>query len=78
MVYIGDSETDIPCMKLVNSYNGYWIGVYDPKTGDKRRVLKLMKENRIGYYAPADYTEGSEMDELIKSILDRIGDEQKR
>ena len=74
MVYIGDSETDIPCMKLVNTYNGYSIGVYDPKTGDKRRVLKLMDENRIGYYAPADYTEGSGMDELIKSILDRIGE----
>ena len=33
---------------------GYSIGVYDPVTGDKRRVLKLMDENRIGYYAPAD------------------------
>ena len=74
MVYIGDSETDIPCMKLVNTYNGYSIGVYDPKTGDKRRVLKLLDENRIGYYAPADYTEGSGMDELIKSILDSIGE----
>ena len=72
MVYIGDSETDIPCMKLVNSYGGYSIGVYDPVTRDTRRVLKLMEENRIGYYAPADYTEGSEMDELIKSIIDKV------
>ena len=70
MVYIGDSETDIPCMKLVNTYGGYSIGVYDPVTCDKRRVLKLMEENRIGYYAPADYTDGSEMDKLIKSIID--------
>jgi len=70
MVYIGDSETDIPCMKLVHSYGGHSIGVYNPVTKDKRRVLKLMEENRIGCYAPADYTEGSEMDKLIKGILD--------
>ena len=74
MVYIGDSETDIPCMKLVNSYGGYSIGVYNPETGDKRRVLKLLDENRIGYYAPADYTEGSELDRLLLSILDRTAE----
>ena len=77
MVYIGDSETDIPCMKLVNTYGGYSIGVYDPVTGDKRRVLKLMDENRIGYYAPADYTEGSDMDQLIRSIIDKTADKYK-
>ena len=27
MIYIGDSDTDIPCMKLVNSQGGYSIGV---------------------------------------------------
>ena len=26
MVYIGDSDTDIPCMKLVNTYGGHSIG----------------------------------------------------
>ena len=78
MVYIGDSETDIPCMKLVNTYGGYSIGVYDPKTGDKRRVLKLMDENRIGYYAPADYREGSELDELMKDILDKAAEKSEK
>ena len=71
MVYIGDSETDIPCMKLVNTYGGYSVGVYDPDTGDKRRVLKLLDENRIGYYAPADYREGSELDRLMEGIIRR-------
>ena len=33
MVYIGDSDTDIPCMKLVNTYGGHSIGVYNPDTG---------------------------------------------
>lgn len=78
MVYIGDSETDIPCMKLVNTYGGYSVGVYDPDTGDKRRVLKLLDENRIGYYAPADYTEGSEMDKLIKTVIDNTADKEAK
>ena len=69
MVYIGDSDTDVPCMKLVNSYGGHSIGVYDPETQDKKKVLRMMKENRIRYYAPADYREGSEIDELIKAII---------
>ena len=38
MIYIGDSDTDIPCMKLVNSYGGYSIGVYNPQTQDKTKV----------------------------------------
>ena len=29
IVYIGDSETDIPCMKLVSSYGGHSICVYN-------------------------------------------------
>ena len=69
MVYIGDSETDIPCMKLVNSYGGHSIGVYDPGLGVKTRVYKMISDNRIKYYAPADYTEGSELDELIRMII---------
>ena len=71
MVYIGDSFTDIPCMKVVNSFGGHSIGVYDPDTGNTAQVRKLLKENRIRYYAPANYTEGSQLDELIKMILDK-------
>lgn len=29
MIYIGDSDTDIPCMSLVNANGGHSIGVYD-------------------------------------------------
>ena len=71
MVYIGDSDTDIPCMKLVNSYGGHSIGVYDPATGNKAKVYKMMHDNRIRYFAPADYTEGSQLDLLVKSIIDK-------
>ena len=71
MVYIGDSDTDIPCMRLVNSLGGYSIGVYDPETQDKTKVYKMIRDNRIKYFAPADYNEGTEIDELVKAIIDR-------
>ena len=71
MVYIGDSDTGIPCMKLVNTYGGHSIGVYDPATQNKEKVYKMMHDKRIRYYAPADYTERSELDLLVKAIIDK-------
>lgn len=70
-IYIGDSDTDVPCMKLVNSFGGYSIGVYSEETGDKTKVYKMMREGRIKYFAPADYSEGAELDKLVKSIIER-------
>lgn len=69
MVYIGDSDTDIPSMKLVNTYGGHSIGVYNPQTGDRRKVFQMMRDNRIRYFAPADYREGTELDRLLKDII---------
>ncbi len=71
MVYIGDSDTDIPCMKLVSANGGYSIGVYNAETLEKGKVYKMMRDKRIRYFAPADYTEGSELDILVKKIIDR-------
>ena len=71
MIYIGDSDTDIPCMKLVNTNGGYSIGVYDPHTRNKDKVKKMMRDNRIRFFAPADYTEGSELDTLVRNIIRR-------
>lgn len=68
MVYLGDSDTDIPCMKVVNSYGGHSIGVYDPVSG-KEKVKKLLREDRVGYIAPADYREGSPLDRLLHEII---------
>ena len=71
MVYIGDSDTDVPCMKLVNSYGGYSIGVYNSETRDRSKVSRMLRDGRIRFFAPADYTEGSQLDGLVKSIIDR-------
>ena len=71
MVYLGDSDTDVPCMKLVHVNGGHSIGVYHPETGDKQKVHKMLRDNRIRYFVPADYTEGGELDILLKSIIDK-------
>ncbi len=77
MVYIGDSDTDIPCMKLVNSHSGHSIGVYNPETKDRRKVYKMMEDKRIKYFAPADYTDNSELDKLVKAIIDQTASNEK-
>ncbi len=77
MVYIGDSDTDIPCMKLVNTYGGHSIGVYNPHTMDKRKVIKMMQDRRIRYFVPADYTPGGELDRLVKEIIEKTAAYEK-
>lgn len=77
IVYIGDSDTDIPCMKLVNSYGGHSIGVYNTETRDKTKVYKMMRDNRIRYFAEADYSEGKELDVLLRAIIDRTASNER-
>ena len=71
MDYICYSDTDIPCMKLVNTNGGHSIGVYNSETNDKSKVFKMLSENRIKYFAPADYSENSKLEQLILKIIDR-------
>ena len=71
-VYIGDSATDIPCMRLVNSKGGYSIGVFDPHKNNRSKVYQLYGDGRINLYAPADYSEGSEISRLMEKIIDEI------
>lgn len=71
MIYIGDSDTDIPCMSLVNINGGHSIGVYDPDNKNKEKVYKMMQHHRIRYYAPADYTDGSDLDTVVKQIIQK-------
>lgn len=72
MVYIGDSDMDIFCMKFINFYLGYFIGVYNLKIKDKWKVYKMMEDKCIKYYIFVDYIEGFELDKLVKIIIDII------
>lgn len=72
IVYIGDSATDIPCMRLVKSKGGYSIGVYDPKKNDRSKVYQLFHDKRLSFYAPADYSTNSEIMKYMKQIIDEV------
>ena len=73
ILYIGDSETDIPSFKIVKNSGGFSICVYD-KENEKARKLahKCMIEGRVNCYMPADYTEGSDLFNLIKDYIENI------
>lgn len=70
MIYIGDGMTDIPCMKLVKVNGGYSIAVY--QQGERKKVEELLKHDRVDFLAPADYSENSELDKIVKDMICKI------
>lgn len=67
MIYIGDGLTDIPCMTLLKKQGGKSIGLYTNKTID--RVEQFLLDERINYMCRANYSENSELDKIIKLII---------
>lgn len=73
MIFIGDGETDIPCMRLVKEQGGHAIAVYQPdKTGSEEHAKKLVEEGRATLYTAADYSRNKGVDLAVRAILDRI------
>ncbi len=73
MIYVGDGLTDIPCMRLVKNSGGYSIAVYNPEQkGVRRDMQALVQGERVDHVCAANYTDGSEMDRLVKMIIDKI------
>jgi len=69
MIYIGDGETDIPCMKLVKNFGGKSIAVYDSM--ERKKVAeKMYNEGRVTFYSEADYRDGEKLDTYVKSYID--------
>ena len=67
MIYIGDGYTDVPCMKLTKENGGVSIAVYTDKNYETAK--KLLKDERINYLVKSDYTDGSEIDEIVKKTI---------
>jgi hypothetical protein len=73
MIYLGDGETDVPCMRLVKDQGGHSLAVYRKgKHGAKAVAEKLLGEGRVNFIAVADYTENSEIEQRVSAVLDRI------
>lgn len=67
MIYIGDGLTDVPCMKLVKVNGGNSIAVYTK--GKRNKGDSLLKDKRVDFIALADYSEGGELDTIVRDIL---------
>ena len=70
IIYIGDGMTDIPSMIIVKDNGGKSIAVY-PK-GKEDRVKDLYDDVRVNYVCPANYKEGSEIEKVMKLIIQGV------
>ena len=73
MIYFGDGETDVPCMKIVKMFGGHSIAVYNSLTPGKHETAKkLLKQKRVNFITPACYTKDSRTYKVVCSIIDKI------
>lgn len=73
MIFIGDGETDIPCMRLVKDQGGQSIAVYNGnKRGVKKHADQLVTEGRATLSAVANFQDGSAIDQCVKAIIDKV------
>ncbi|NTU53968.1 MAG: haloacid dehalogenase-like hydrolase [Chlorobiaceae bacterium] len=73
MIFIGDGETDIPCMRLVKELGGHSISVYNSRISEsKLGAEQLLNDKRVTLTAPADYREGKTIDFAVKAMIDKI------
>ena len=82
MIYVGDGLSDVPCMKMMRSYGGEAIAVY--QESNRQGVEDLMAKGRVDFIFPADYSEGTALETTVKDIIrkmatvDRLGVETAR
>ncbi|MBP9987443.1 MAG: haloacid dehalogenase-like hydrolase [Bacteroidales bacterium] len=71
MIYFGDGQTDVPCMKIVKMFGGNAIAVY---SSEKKRAeaAQLLREDRVNFICPTDYREGGRMFDIVCSIIDKV------
>ena len=73
IIYLGDSETDIPSFKVVKNSGGMSICVYEKNNEfAKNTAQKCFVEGRCNYYTEADYREGSDLYTLIENYIRNI------
>jgi hypothetical protein len=68
IVYLGDGMTDIPMMILVKDNGGRSIAVYPEKESEK--VKQIYDDGRCNFICKADYSSDSDLEKVIKLIID--------
>ena len=73
MIYFGDCDTDVPCMKIVGMFGGHSIAVYDPQNERKKATAaKLKRQGRVAFAVPAVYTPDAPAFRVVTAIIDKI------
>ena len=73
MIYFGDGDTDVPCMKIVGMFGGHSIAVYDPQNERKKATAaKLKRQGRVAFAVPAVYTPDAPAYRVVTAIIDKI------
>ena len=70
MIYLGDGLSDVPCMKMMRAYGGQAIAVY--QDANRPGVGQLLRQGRVDYIYPADYSEGAGLELTVKEIIRRM------
>ena len=70
MIYVGDGLTDVPCMKMTKQKGGYSIVVHAP--GQTDAADDMLLQRRVDFSIEADYTENSEMEQIVTMLMRRI------
>lgn len=73
MVYFGDGDTDVPCMKIVRMFGGHSIAVFNPENHTKKAsALKLKRQGRVDFAIPAKYGPHSGAFQVVCAIINKI------
>ena len=75
MIYIGDGLSDVPCMKMMRSYGGQAIAVY--QAANRSGVEQLLRQRRVDFIYPADYREGTELEATVQEIIRKMAVSQR-
>lgn len=67
MLYIGDGLSDVPCMKMMRSYGGCAVAVW--QEGNRAGVEDLLSKGRVDFIFPADYREGRALDFTVRELI---------
>lgn len=69
MIYFGDGDTDVPCMKLTRVNGGHSLVVYQD---DRKEAFKLIEEGRVDFAVKADYRSGKPLEKTVQQVIDEI------
>lgn len=70
MIYVGDGLTDVPCMKMTRQKGGYSIAVHPP--GKTELADDMLLQGRADFSVEADYSPGSEIEQVVTMLMERI------